>query len=166
MQANLETVKRLYADFMRLDRLTGRETWSQRRFDNLHSAARLEVIERFGALNGWVQSPRDFTADRIGHVTMQRSHYRAHTWDDHSLYYRKPGRPRGHNAAVVGQPYGDVEQYREELDALARKHDLRWHVAPVPRASIHALGSTLFVVVTARDHGVQWLPDQQTKQER
>jgi hypothetical protein len=66
----------------------------------------------------------------------------------------------GHkNIALIQEPYGTIEQHRDELDLVAEKFGLCWHVPPMPFASIHDPGIALFIVLTLPDVQVKWLPE-------
>jgi hypothetical protein len=69
-------------------------------------------------------------------------------------YYRASER----SIALVGQPY--TRAHHPEVDAIAAQYGLRWHVPPLPSASIHP-HAMLFIVMTMPDVKVVWLPEQQ-----
>jgi hypothetical protein len=126
------------------------------------SALRRAVAVEFGRLNGWALSQSVFGMQSIGRTQRRRDDHCAdlESWEDHRLWYRADRPGRGLYAALVSQPYGPIERYREDLDKSANEHGLQWHLAPNPYASFHYPGQTLFIVMTMPGIEVKWLPEQ------
>src|SRR5262249_50378555 len=131
-----------------------------------------EVAAMFGDLNGWYLSneafvPFDISDDsfKLDDMTKLNAYNLRHIsyrWMDHAICF-KAHRPEWEIArciAIVGQPYGNIDRHRRELDEVAKRYGLRWHVAPNPTASIYLPGQALFIVLTLPDGEVVWLPEQ------
>jgi hypothetical protein len=118
-----------------------------------------KAAKQFGIINGWKLTERGFSASHIGKAPMAWDGMTREHWFDHCLYYRskETGRP----AAIVTQPYNELKDYCEKLNAFVFTHKLEWHVAPKEKASIWSPGVTLFIVITMPEHKVKWLPDQE-----
>src|SRR5262249_25506572 len=126
----------------------------------------------FGDLNGWYLSneafvPFDiaddsFKLDDMTKLNAYNLRHISYRWMDHAICF-KAHRPEWEIArciAIVGQPYGNIDRHRRELDEVAKRYGLRWHVAPNPTASIYLPGQALFIVLTLPDGEVVWLPEQ------
>lgn len=129
------------------------------------TALHRQAIELFGKLNGWTRSERSFTPEAIGRPHTSWNYHAPGLgtgWMDHAVHYRarRPGWKTARNVAIVGQPYDDGHQHRQELDACAAQYGLRWHMPPLPFVSFHYPGHTLFVVMTLPEIEVRWLPEQ------
>jgi hypothetical protein len=121
----------------------------------------LVLAKLFGKLNGWRLTKTSFELDDFDRF--QRRHrrplFRTYHFLDHPLYYRDSS--CSCFAAIVAQPYGKLDEFRETLDDLAACYNLSWHVPPAaPNASIWYPGWTLFIVITRPDHNICWLPEQ------
>jgi hypothetical protein len=110
----------------------------------------------FGRLNGWTITRYAFGIQSIGRAHRRSDDHSLESWEDHRVFYCAD---RIH-AALVSQPYGKIEDYRDDLDEGAAKYGLQWHLAPKPYASFHYPGRTLFIVMTTPGVEVKWLPEQ------
>jgi hypothetical protein len=118
-----------------------------------------KAAKMFGALNGWKVAGTSFTAKRLGKAHGDHEpHGMPPGLYDHCIYYRSSVKPFS-NAAIVTQPYGDVDREPAIFD-WAAKNELALHVAPVRKASIHFPGACLFIVLTLPGIDVKWLPEQ------
>jgi hypothetical protein len=139
------------ADDRRLQRQITNAFW-ERQYARQH-----ELAKQFGQINKWKLTTTHFGLDEFGRRQPRR--HQTYNSFDHPLYYRDC---YGCFAAIVGQPYGQLDEFRRgRLDALT-SDNLTWHCPPEPYASIWFPGSTLFVVVTrtGRPSEVCWLPEQ------
>jgi hypothetical protein len=131
----------------------------QRTHDFGSSELKESAAKMFGALNGWRVAGTSFTAKRLGKTRGdEEPHGMPSGLHDHCIYYRSSVKPF-RNAAIVTQPYGDVDREPEIFD-WAAKNALALHVAPVRKASIHFPGACLFIVLTLPGTEVKWLPEQ------
>jgi len=132
-----------------------------------------EVAAMFADLNGWYLSneafvPFDiaddsFKLDEITKLNAYNLRYISYRCMDHKICF-KAHRPEWETArciAIAAQPYGNIDRHRRELDEVAKRYGLRWHVAPNPHASIWSPGRALFIVLTLPNIKVNWLPEQQ-----
>ena len=118
-----------------------------------------EVAEKFAEFNGWEISSSPFTPDSISFDSAFWEPDAYSHFMDHPLYFKD--KETGICVAIVGQPYADsIDRLRPELNAVAEKYGLRWHVPPNPTASFHLPGQTLFIVMTLPDVEIVWLPEQ------
>jgi hypothetical protein len=119
-------------------------------------ALRHSAAVEFGRLNGWAVTRRAFSVQSIGRAHRGGFDGRMESWGDHRVWYSADRMCM----AIVSQPYGKIELYRDDLDEDAAKYGLQWHLAPNPYASFHYPGQTLFIVMTAPGVKVKWLPEQ------
>jgi hypothetical protein len=142
----LETRREILSDF-------------QRSHDFGRSELKDKAAKLFGELNGWKVTGTGFTAKRLSKAHGDdEAHGMPSGLHDHCIYYRSSVKPFS-NAAIVTQPYGDVDRERAIFD-WAAKNGLALHVAPVRKASIHFPGACLFIVLTLPGVDVKWLPEQ------
>jgi hypothetical protein len=117
------------------------------------------AAEEFAALNGWRIARTPFAPDCIGRKRYTSNRYLpVQSWLDHPVFYRTKDSTA---AAIVSQPYGDLSQFRDELDAIIQRAGLKWQVPPNERASFWFPGKTLFIVLTLPEHSIIWFPEQQ-----
>lgn len=115
--------------------------------------------EEFGTQNGWRIAKTPFNPDLIGKKRIANNRYLSiQSWLDHTIYYRTKA---GIAAAIVSQPYGDINQFRDELDAIALRTGLKWSVPTNERTSFWFPGKTLFIVLTKPEHSIIWFAEQQ-----
>jgi hypothetical protein len=115
--------------------------------------------EMFGAQNGWWIAKTPFAPDLIGKKRSTGNRYTGvQSWLDHTTYYRTKA---GIAAAILSQPYGDLDQFRDELDAIVQRTGLRWQVPTNERISFWYPGKTLFIVLTKPEHQMVWFSEQQ-----
>jgi hypothetical protein len=151
----------------------GDDKREQRERENLLADNKEAAANAFAELNGWERlsgNRYSFSPGDLGKslAAASRDDGRfpglSSNFFDHPLYFvrRVPEKRVRICAAVVAQPYArnvhdDVELLRERFDV---------HMAPMPYASIHYPGSTLFIVVAERGRAaVRWLPEQLSSSE-
>jgi hypothetical protein len=116
-----------------------------------HYARKRAAYRAFGELNGWTQATRYFGPDAIGR---KRGTAPAIYEDGGGASWFHDGRK---NVAIIEEPYGTLDQKRIKLE----QYGLRWHVPPMPFASIRDPGVALFIVITSPDvQEVKWFPEQ------
>jgi hypothetical protein len=134
-----------------------------------HEEQQAALERRFGDINGWVLSERQFPPTAIGRRSAPKFPMMAapisrasEFWFDHALYYRS--RETRLCAAIVGQPYNGLDaEHRAKLDLCAARRGLAWHVSPMPYASLWYPGWTIFIVMTMPGVTVNWLPEQMSE---
>jgi hypothetical protein len=99
-----------------------------------------QAIRIFATINGFrIRGMRKYAFDK-------------HKICDHTIYL---------GGALIGQPYpAALNDWRGMGEAIAARYGLAFHVPPIPTASFHLPGSTLFLVFTKPGHVMTWLPEQ------
>lgn len=116
--------------------------------------------QAFARINDWKISANGFAIEALaGHRPNTRwsgQQYNRPLFD-HCLFFKRRGQP----AAIAVQPYPDaIFSCIKEAQEIADWLELRLHVPPAPKASIHYPGGTAFLVFTRRNEQVVWLPEQ------
>jgi hypothetical protein len=97
------------------------------------------AITQFARLNGF----------RLG--SRRRYPFEQHKICDHTINL---------TGALIGQPYGHRDDWKQVGEAIAAEYGLALSVPPHPLASIHFPGFCAFLVFTKPGIEVQWLPEQ------
>ncbi len=135
----------------------------RREIDERLRNAKPAAARAFAELNGWsyLGPSKAFSLERLGkplHASGSDVVQIRGRLFDHPLYFARKvaGERTRFCVAKIGQPYliqdqGDIDRLREHFQV---------QTAPMPYASIHYPGTTLFIVVTEREVEVRWLPEQ------
>jgi hypothetical protein len=118
----------------------------------------------FAKLNGWSPKPaRWFRLSDIAGCTRPDPGDAEYLYDnhhhglfDHVIYARAHRRP----AAIIAQPYVDAAYgVIDAAGEIADRNGLAVHWPPALKASFHNVGGTAFLVFTAKDRVIKWLPE-------